>query len=155
MDAEVRVRPAEPADAGQLLDLMRGLARFEGYADRFRVTAADLMERGLAPAGAAEFSAFVAERRRGELLGYAVLLETSFTFDLRPTLTLKELYVRDSARGTGVGGALFGHLVAHGRGRGAGRLAWNVLPTNERARDFYRARGGAPDRAWEPWTLAL
>ena len=155
MSATALVRQASPADAEPLLALMRELARFEGYDEHFRVTAADLLARGLAPAGAPEFVAFVAERPGDGLLGYAVILETPFTFDLRPTLTLKELYVRETARGTGAGSALFDHVRAHGRARGAGRLKWDVLPANAPARAFYRRAGGAPDPDWERWLAPL
>jgi len=155
MTAAPRVRRAGPADAQPLLELMHELARFEGYAEHFKVTAADLLARGLAPAAAPEFVAFVAERAAGGLLGYAVVVETAFTFDLRPTLTLKELYVHEDARGTGAGSALFAQVLAHGRARGAGRLKWDVLPANEPARAFYRRQGGAPDPDWERWLMAL
>jgi GNAT superfamily N-acetyltransferase len=150
---ELVVRRALPGDAEALLELMAGLARFEGYEAQFRVSTSDLAERGLAPTGAAEFVAFVAERRKGDLLGYAVVVETPFTFDLRPTLTLKELYVRASARGAGIGRALFERVVAQARERGAGRLKWDVLPNNEPARAFYRSAGGTPDTGWERWIL--
>ena len=151
------VRRAGAADADALLALMRELAEFEGYAEYLAVTAADLVARGLAPAGEPQFTAFVAERKgAGDgLLGYAVVVETPFTHDLRPTLTLKELYVRADARGTGAGTALFDQVLAHGRARGAGRLKWDVLPANEPARAFYRRAGGAPDHDWERWSLPL
>ena len=149
------VRRAGPADAAPMLVLMRALARFEGYDAHFAVTAADLLARGLAPAAAPEFVAFVAERAQGDLLGYAVVVETAFTFDLRPTLTLKELFVREDARGSGAGRALFDRVLAHSRARGAGRLKWDVLPANEPARTFYRHAGGAPDPDWERWLLPL
>ena len=149
------VRRAGAADADALLALMRELAEFEGYAEYLAVTAADLVARGLAPAGEPQFTAFVAERTGDGLLGYAVVVETPFTYDLRPTLTLKELYVRADARGTGAGTALFDQVLAHGRARGAGRLKWDVLPTNEPARVFYRRAGGAPDHHWERWILPL
>ncbi len=150
------VRTAGPSDADALLAMMRELAEFEGYAESLKVTSADLIARGLAPAGEPQFTAFVAERPGDDgLLGYAVVLETPFTYDLRPTLTLKELYVREDARGTGAGTALFDQVLAHGRARGAGRLKWDVLPTNEPARAFYRRAGGAPDVDWERWILAL
>ncbi len=148
------VRLAGPADAEPLLGLMLALARFEGYAEHFKVTVADLLARGFAPAGPPEYTAFVVERPGSGLLGYAVVIETPFTFDLRPTLTLKELYVHEAARGTGCGRALFERVVAHRRERGAGRLKWDVLPTNKPARAFYRRAGGLPDQDWERWVLA-
>ncbi len=155
MSAAPRVRAAGPGDAGPLLALMRELARFEGYDAQFAVTAGDLLARGLAPAGPPQFAAFVAESDGDGLLGYAVVVEQAFTFDLRPTLTLKELYVREAARGSGAGRALFERVQAHGRAHGAGRLKWDVLPSNEPARAFYRRLGGAPDPDWERWLLPI
>ena len=41
------------------------------------------------------------------LLGYAVTVTTPFTYDLKPTVTLKELFVRKGSRSRGIGEALF------------------------------------------------
>ena len=58
-------------------------------------------------------------------------MEIPFTFDLRPTLLLKEALCVDARhRAAGVGRALFEQVRAHGRGRGGGRLVWTVLPDN-------------------------
>jgi GNAT superfamily N-acetyltransferase len=154
-EAAVRIRPAVAADAAPLLALMRALARFEGYDAGFAVREADLLARGLAPAGAPEFTAFVAEDGRGALAGYAVVLEIAFTFDLAPTLVLKELFVDADSRARGIGAALLARVRAHALARGCRRLEWRVLPGNARAQAFYRRAGGAPDRAWEHWTQPL
>jgi ribosomal protein S18 acetylase RimI-like enzyme len=147
-------RYAGASDAGPLLGMMRQLAVFEGYDAAFAVTAGDLIERGLAPESPGQFAAIVAQA--GEMyLGYAVLHEVAFTYDLRPTLVLKELYVADGRRGAGVGSALMTAAVAHARRRCGGLLRWAVLPDNERAKAFYRRFGGQPDGAWEHWVLDL
>jgi GNAT superfamily N-acetyltransferase len=148
------IRPATAADAGPLLALMRELARFEGYDAVFALTPRDLLERGLAPAGPPQFTAFVGEGPAG-LLGYAVVVEIPFTCDLRPTLLLKELFVEAGHRGGGIGRGLFERVRAHGRERGCGRLVWTVLPDNAPAQAFYRQAGGAPDAAWQHWKLPL
>jgi len=57
-----QVRAAGPDDAQALLALMRELARFEGCDEQFKVTAADLLARGLEPKGTPEFVAFVVAR---------------------------------------------------------------------------------------------
>ena len=148
------IRRATAADAEPLLALMRGLARFEGYAADFSVTPGDLVERGLAPTGPSQFTAFVGEGAAG-LLGYAVVVEIPFTCDLRPTLLLKELFVADGRRGQGIGRGLFERVRAHGHERGCGRIVWTVLPDNAQAQAFYRRAGGAPDAAWQHWKLPL
>jgi len=152
---DVQVRDAVRSDADALLQLMRELAVFERYVDRFRVTAEALVARGLGDVPTRQFHALVAVNAKGELLGYAVVYEIAFTYDLMPTLVLKELFVKQGARGAKLGRALMEGVAAHGRRRGCLRLKWDVLPDNDAAKQFYTRLGGRLDTAWEPWTMAL
>jgi GNAT superfamily N-acetyltransferase len=104
----VLVRPFERRDVAAVLALMRELAVFERYIAHFRVTEADLLEHGF---GAhPRFGVFVAEHGVA-IIGIAVHYQIPWTFDLRPILVLKELFVSETARGLGAGTALF-DLVA-------------------------------------------
>lgn len=148
------IRPFEHRDVPQLLDLMRQLARFEGYIDRFRVTEADLVERGLGEMP--QFEALVAARADlNQLIGMAVLLIVPFTYDLRPTLVLKELFVSQEARGAGVGAALFDSVESRARTLRCGRINWTVMSGNSGAEAFYRRQGARPDSKWHGWVLDL
>lgn len=152
------VRYAEATDAAALLAMMRELAEFEGYLPDFRVHEQDLLARGLEHGlshESAQFHALLAESADRALLGYAVLVEIAFTYDLRADCRLKELYVNPAARGMGVGTALMQAALTHAKSRGCGRLKWDVLPGNENARQFYRRFGGQPDTGWEAWILPL
>lgn len=155
MDARYSIRRATPADATPLLRLMRELARFEGYLEQFRVSADDLLARGLHGGHDAQFTALVAADDAGALAGYAVVYRVPFTYDLRPNLMLKELYVDAGARGQGIGHALMASVIALGRSSGCARLKWDVLTTNAAAKTFYCQLGGAPDQRWEGWLLTL
>jgi ribosomal protein S18 acetylase RimI-like enzyme len=146
------VRPFRLEDVPALLKLMISLAEFERYADRFAVTEADLIERGLSTDP--QFYALVAERDK-VLVGYAVYYLIPFTFTLEPRAVMKELFVVESARGVGVGGLLFDALCTEARARGANEVHWLVLPSNEAATRFYRAHGGARDDEWDRWFVAL
>jgi len=115
------------------------------------VTENDLLERGLHDESKQQFSAFVAEAGNGELLGYALVYAVPFAFDLRPNLVLKELYVRETARGVGIGHALMATVLVFANELGCGRLKWDVLPENTSAQAFYRSIGGVPNRGWESW----
>ncbi len=148
------IRPALAADAAGLLQLMRELAAFEGYLADFRVTEEDLRARGL-DAKRPEFRAYVAATSTGALLGYVVLVEIAFTFDLRPDWRLKELYVSAPARQLGVGRTLMQTVIADARQGACGRLKWDVLPDNDKAKQFYRQLGGEPVKDWEAWVLDL
>jgi len=149
------VRSAQPADAAALLSLMRELARFEGYLDQFRVSEADLLTRGLQGGEQAQFTAFVADDGAGTLTGYAVVYSVPYTYDLRPNLMLKELFVDAGARGQGIGHALMDAVLTHGRKIGCARLKWDVLATNASAQQFYRSLGGAHDTRWQGWLRPL
>jgi GNAT superfamily N-acetyltransferase len=147
------IRFANAGDAQALLQSMERLAEFEGYKADFRVTTQELLARGLAASQGQEFRALVADCAAGGLCGYAVVQEIPFTFDLRPTLVLKELFVAAADRSRGVGTALMEAVIAYARRRGCGRLRWLVLPGNDAAKRFYERFGGATDSAWENWVL--
>jgi GNAT superfamily N-acetyltransferase len=148
------IRRAVASDAPELLSLMRGLAQFEGYDDRFAVTVNALLERGFSPERAPEFIAWVAEVD-GKLLGYAVIYVIAFTFDLRPTLVLKELFVDQAARGRNLGHGLMQAVIEHGRSMNARLIRWQVLPSNEPAKGFYRQHAARVDVDWENWFIEL
>ncbi|MEZ5920086.1 MAG: GNAT family N-acetyltransferase [Parvularculaceae bacterium] len=148
-----RVRPAEPADVPQLLQLMRALARFEGYIDQFAVTEDALMTAGFSK-DQPLFRCFVAiGDRDARLHGMAVTYVIPWTYDLTPTIVLKELFVTDDSRKSGIGLLLMKAVAHHAVTMGAKRLQWSVLPKNDVAKSFYAALGGNPDMQWEPWIM--
>jgi ribosomal protein S18 acetylase RimI-like enzyme len=150
--AAFRTRPARRADAPRLLRLMRGLAQFEGYLESFAVTRRELERRAFGHN--AQCAIEIAEDLvSGNILGYAVILTTPYTYDLKPTLTLKELYVEPHARGLGVGKTLMRAVAARAMALSAGRLRWDVLPGNDRAESFYRSLGGRRVDDWIPYFM--
>lgn len=146
------VRPFERHDVTDVLELMRGLAIFEGYIDKFFVTEADLIEHGLGDNP--RFGVLVAGLG-GRAVGIAVHYVIPWTYDLKPTLVLKELFVDETARSSGASAALIDGLKRHAANIGAPRINWTVLATNETAKHFYRREGGSHDATWEPWTMPI
>ena len=144
----MKVRRATAQDVAPLLASMHALAVFERYDTSFCVGTNDLLIRGLNGRSAGQFTALVAEDITGTLCGHAVLLVTPFTYDLRPTVVLKELYVADTHRRQGVAEALLCAVSAEARAVGAGRIRWLVLPDNDAAKRLYRrwADGAAGSR---------
>ena len=154
MNATLVVRAAQVRDVPQLLQLMRGLADFEGYLDRFAVTEAELIARGFG-SDTPQFHAFVCADAADTLHGYALTYFIPFTFDLRPTMVLKEFFVSSEQRSAGLGRKLFTSVLDFGRERNARLLRWQVLPSNQGAQRFYRSFGGSVDADWNNWVLEL
>ncbi|MCG8910428.1 GNAT family N-acetyltransferase [Pseudomonas sp. DP-17] len=138
------IREARPDDVPAVLDLMRALAEFEGYLDDFAVDADALLTRAFGPA--AQCQVFVAET--DAIVGYAVVQSVSFTFDLRPSVRLKELYVVQGQRGSGTGERLLRRVAQWALEQGAGRLLWDVLTGNDAAERFYSRLGGRRESQW-------
>ncbi|MEO0973398.1 MAG: GNAT family N-acetyltransferase, partial [Pseudomonadota bacterium] len=138
---QIAVRAFRAGDAAPTLRLMRQLAAFEGYLEAFAPTEENLRQHGTGDA--ARFHALLAVAgKEEEVVGVAVLVEIPWTFDLRPTLMLKELFVDQRARGRGVGRALMTAVARHSLALGAPRVEWKVLPENTRAQAFYAELGG-------------
>ncbi|MEM7164698.1 MAG: GNAT family N-acetyltransferase [Planctomycetota bacterium] len=148
----VQVRSFQREDVPQLLELMRGLATFEGYLDKFAVSEQDLVDHGLG--ASPRFTALVAELDGYDgLAGMAVMYEIPWTYDLRPTVVMKELFVREDARDCRVGAALLREVAAHAAHRHSPRVIWTVLQDNDSAQRFYARHGGRADAEWQSWML--
>ena len=150
----ISILPAKREDCLLLLNLMQGLAKFEGYIDDFRVTRETLETRGFPRTGEPEFYALLAELE-GQTVGMLVYYFIPFTFDLRPSLFIKELYVEPNARNAGIGDALFKAVLRIARLKKCGRIKWDVLYNNDAAKRFYEHHGAHPDSKWQGYILEL
>ncbi|MBY4677635.1 GNAT family N-acetyltransferase [Marinobacterium arenosum] len=148
-ETAIRVRDARTEDCDALLTLMRQLARFEGYEDQFRVTAADLLERG----GRGDFHALVADSGQG-LAGMLVYYFQPFSYDLTPWLVIKELYIDARYRGQGLGSQLMQAAAQRCQAAGGSRMRWDVLTDNQPARAFYESLGAEPQCQWQGYQIS-
>ena len=148
----ISVRPFTSDDAPEALALMRELATFEGYIDKFVPQADDLRLYG--SGNDPRFHAFVAvDAKAQRLVGIAVVYTIPWTYDMQPTVVLKELFVAADYRRAGVGRRLMVGVAEHAVALGASRLQWTVLADNARAQAFYRELGGEADRVWQHWEM--
>lgn len=141
------IRAATAADAGLVLDCIRGLAEYERMADQVVATEALLREQLFGPHPGAEV--LIAEWD-GAPAGFALFFHNFSTFLGRRGLWLEDLFVFPTFRGLGIGKSLLARLAAIAVERQCGRLEWWVLDWNEDAIGFYRALGA---EAMDEWTV--
>jgi len=144
------VRPARPDDVPVVLSLIRELADYERSLESVQATEAQLLAALFGDAPAAY--CHVAESD-GEVVGFALWFLNFSTWVGSHGIYLEDLYVRPSARGTGLGRALLMTLVRIASQRGYGRVEWSVLNWNADAQGFYRSIGAVPMDGWTVWRL--
>lgn len=141
---EFSVREGAALDVPAVHRLIVELAEYERAPSEVTNTVEQLTEDGFGPQ--AIYNLFVAESN-GEIIGMALWYEKYSTWKGRCGF-LEDLVVRESARGHGVGKALF-LAVAHACARANyGRMEWQVLEWNEPAIGFYKSLGAELDPEW-------
>lgn len=80
-------------------------------------------------------------RQKEKAVGVAVCQRTIITFQGSEALNIHDLFVSESARGSGVGKRLLEHIIAHARSLGCVRVTLEVDTENQSARHFYRSNG--------------
>jgi hypothetical protein len=84
----------------------------------------------------------------GEPAAFALFFHNFSTFLCRKGLYLEDLFVRPSARGTGMGKALLQRLAQIAVERECGRFEWSVLDWNVDAQAFYQRMGATMLPDW-------
>jgi GNAT superfamily N-acetyltransferase len=141
------IRPAVAADAHDLIELIRELARYEREPDAVRNDADALTEALFGPSPLAHAS--VAEDS-GKVVGCAIWFVSYSTWTGRHGIYLEDLVVAEAHRRSGHGRALMGELAGICRDRGYARLEWSVLDWNAPALRMYRSLGA---EAMSEWTI--
>lgn len=146
----VAVRPATPADLDDILRLIKALAVYEREPDAVKATPETLRETLFGDDPQVFVHLAVLD---GRVVGVALWFLTYSTWTGRPSLYLEDLFVDETARGAGVGLALFRSLARTAKARDCARIDWAVLDWNEGARGFYTRIGAFHSTGWEPWRI--
>ena len=141
------LRFATAEDVGLLLQLICELAAYERAPRAVVATEDDLRRHGFGPEP--HFEALLAAID-DEPAGFALFYPDFSTWLGQPGLYLEDLYVREWARGRGVGRRLMARLAAVAIERGWPALHFNVLDWNP-ARGFYRRLGIEARSEWLPY----
>ncbi len=144
------IRFGERADVPLIAELIRGLARYERLEHEVSMTE-ERLEQTLF--GNPRYAEVLIAEDEGEAVGFALFFHNYSTFLAKPGVYLEDLYVRETARGKGVGKALLARLAAIAVERGCGRLEWAVLDWNKDAIGFYERLGARPNSDWTVYRL--
>jgi GNAT superfamily N-acetyltransferase len=136
--AAANARPIRPDDLPRVWEMIGGLAEFERMTDILTGSRERLHQLLFEEPRA--FFGQVAELPDGRLVGYALYHFTWSSFRTNQRMWLEDLFVQESARGSGAGHALMRAFVADALAHGCHRVDWHVLEWNP-ARGFYEALG--------------
>ena len=145
---DIQIRNMQEQDVEQVWQLMRELAVFENYIDRFAITPAIVKEKGL-DKQPPEFYCMVAEHRDDKrIMGMLVYYFLPYTAQNRPAIYMKELYVDEQYRGHRVGEALIKELAKEAKKHNCIQIKWGVAPWNKGGVRFYERLGAREDNEW-------
>jgi len=145
------IRVATPDDVPAIGRMIRELAEFEREPDAVKATPAMLHDALFGPEAVA--SALLALDADGDAVGFALWYRSFSTWEGVPGLYLEDLYVAESQRGSGLGGALLSALARIVVHRGWTRLEWSVLRWNSEAIAFYDSLSARPLDDWLTYRL--
>ncbi len=137
------IREAKREDMPQVLELIKELAAYENASKEVEIGLKDLEEEGF---DHGNFKCFVADVE-GKIEGMALVYFRFSTWKGR-TVHLEDLIVRESMRGTGLGGALYQKVVEYGYENGVRRVECVVSEGNKNAIEFYENTGADIKKNW-------
>jgi GNAT superfamily N-acetyltransferase len=147
-----RIRAATPDDVPAILRMIHELAVYEREPDAVHTSGEQLHAALFGPDAVA--SALLAHGDDGEPAGFALWYRSFSTWEGVPGVYLEDLFVAESARGSGLGRDLLSALARIVEHHGWRRLEWSVLRWNTPSIEFYDALGGQPLEDWLTYRLA-
>jgi GNAT superfamily N-acetyltransferase len=141
------------SDLPELLPLMRG------YCDFYEVDPSDdallAMSRELIADPEKEGLQLIARDDAGPAVGFATIFWSWSTLSASRIGVMNDLFVAESARGSGAAEALIGACAERCRERGATSLDWQTAHDNHRAQAVYERVGGRRDERWLDYSLSV
>ena len=140
----MEVRRAKKEDCPRLLELIQELALYERAPQEVTVTLEHFTQSGFGDQPI--WWAFVAEEN-GFIHGFALYYIRYSTWKGQ-AMYLEDILVTEKSRGKGIGKLLFDQLIEEARARQFKRIVWQVLEWNEPAINFYKKYQANLDPEW-------
>ena len=138
------IRPAQPDEAGLILEFIKKLAEYERCSDEVVADEATIYN-SIFVEKAAEV---VFAEEDGAVIGFALFFHNFSTFVGRKGLYLEDLFILPEKRGLGYGKAILKYLAQIAVQRNCGRMEWICLDWNAPSLAFYRSIGALPLDEW-------
>ena len=138
------IRPAQPNEAGLILEFIKKLAEYEKCSDEV-VADEQTIYNSIFVEKAAEV---VFAEEDGVVIGFALFFHNFSTFVGRKGLYLEDLFIIPEKRGLGYGKAILKYLADIAIERNCGRMEWICLDWNAPSLAFYRSIGAIPMDEW-------
>jgi GNAT superfamily N-acetyltransferase len=148
----VKILRVGEADLGDLLPLVRA------YCDFYAVSPSDeallTLSRALIADPEREGVQFLARDADARAVGFATVFWSWATTSAERIGIMNDLFVAPEGRGSGIAEALIEACRVECAALGAGKLAWQTAPSNERAMKVYD-RIGATRETWVDYWLPV
>lgn len=139
------IKPATINDVPLILAFIKELAEYEKLAHEV-VATEDILKETLF--GEKAYAEVIIGYLNNLPISFALYFHNFSTFLGRPGIYLEDLFVKQSARGKGIGQKMLAYLAHLAKKRKCGRLEWWVLDWNEMAIGFYKRLGAKPMNEW-------
>ena len=150
VNGNYNIRLAGVDDLSEIFVLIKELADYERLLDQVIATEQLLEETLFGENSNVEVLLACDEN---QILGFALYFRSFSTFLGRPGIYLEDLFVREFARGRGIGESLLRRIAKSTLEMGGGRLEWSVLDWNQPAISFYKKMGAVPLDEWTTFRL--
>ena len=145
MSEDFEIKTAIAKDVPLILSFIKELAEYEKLAHEV-VATEDILHETLF--GDKAYAEVIIGYLNQEPISFALYFHNFSTFLGRPGIYLEDLFVREKARGKGIGQKMFAYLAHLAKQRNCGRLEWWVLDWNGSAIGFYKRLGAEPMDEW-------
>ena len=138
------IRPAQPNEAGLILEFIKKLADYERCSNEVIADEATIYQSVFVEKAAE----VVFAEEDGIVIGFALFFHNFSTFVGRKGLYLEDLFIIPEKRGLGYGKAILKYLADIAIERHCGRMEWICLDWNAPSLAFYRSIGAIPMDEW-------
>lgn len=146
---DLRIEEAERKDSQVILDFIKGIAKYELLEDQVEANVKDIEQSIFDEKSAQVIIAYLEDKP----VGFALYYYNYSTFKGKKGLYLEDIFVYDAYRNLGIGNKLFNYLRNKAKIEKCGRMEWVCLNWNQKAIDFYKAKGALSMDEWTTFRL--